>query len=110
MSLGWCGKQGAALRGRAGRLPSARPQQPVGRATQSLPGRGKITIDNMVPTAQGKQGKWSNHKFCSSCKFLDSKGLVTNYREGGGGFKTGWGACEVLPLWLKGGAEGFKPY
>ena len=27
------------------------------------------------------------------------KGLVTNYREGGGGYKMGrGGACEVLPL------------
>ena len=32
------------------------------------------------------------------------KGLVTNYREGGGGYKTGAGAREVLPL-RKGGAE-----
>ena len=29
---------------------------------------------------------------------------VTNYGEGGGGYKTGGGACEVLPL-QKGGAE-----
>ena len=33
-----------------------------------------------------------------------SKGLVTNYGEGGGGLQKGWGAREVLPL-RKGGAE-----
>ena len=32
------------------------------------------------------------------------KGVVTNYGEGGGGYKTGGGAREVLPL-RKGGAE-----
>ena len=30
--------------------------------------------------------------------------MVTNYGEGGGGYKTGGGAREVLPL-RKGGAE-----
>ena len=34
---------------------------------------------------------------------LISKGLVTNYGEGGGGYKTGGGVREVLPL-LKGRA------
>ena len=33
------------------------------------------------------------------------KGLVTNYGEGGGGYKTGGGAHEVLPL-RKGGGGG----
>ena len=33
-----------------------------------------------------------------------SKGQVTNYGEGGGGYKMGGGAREVLPL-QKGGAE-----
>ena len=32
------------------------------------------------------------------------KGLVTNYGEGGGGYKMGGGAREVLPQ-QKGGAE-----
>ena len=32
------------------------------------------------------------------------KGLVTNYGEAGG-YKTGGGACEVLPLRKGGGAE-----
>ena len=27
-----------------------------------------------------------------------AKGLVTNYGEGGGGYKTNGGGCEVLPL------------
>ena len=35
---------------------------------------------------------------------LNCKGLVTNYREGGG-YKTGGGAREVLPL-RKGGGGG----
>ena len=26
------------------------------------------------------------------------EGLVNNYVEGGGGYKTGGGACEVLPI------------
>ena len=31
--------------------------------------------------------------------FSGGKGMVTNYGEGGGGYKTGGGgACEVLPL------------
>ena len=30
--------------------------------------------------------------------------MVTNYGGGGGGYKTGGGACEVLPI-RKGGAE-----
>ena len=33
------------------------------------------------------------------------KGLVTNYGEGGGGYKTGGGACEVLPLRKGGGGR-----
>ena len=35
-----------------------------------------------------------------------SKGLVTNYGEGRGGYKTGGGACEVLPLRKGGGGGG----
>ena len=35
--------------------------------------------------------------------YMLSKGLVTNYGEGG--YKTGGGACEVLPLRKGGGAE-----
>ena len=34
-----------------------------------------------------------------------SKGLVTNYGGGGGGLQNGRGACEVLPLRKRGGAE-----
>ena len=42
--------------------------------------------------------------------FIPSKGLVTNYGEGGWGYKTGGvGAREVLPLW-KGGGGGGKSF
>ena len=40
-------------------------------------------------------------RFCLDT--VNTKGLVINHGEGGG-YKTGWGACEVLPL-RKGGAE-----
>ena len=33
------------------------------------------------------------------------KGQVTNYGQGGGGYKKGGGACEVLPLCKGQGAE-----
>ena len=39
---------------------------------------------------------------------LQSKGLVTNYGEGGATKREG-GACEVLPLRKGGGRKKFKP-
>ena len=37
---------------------------------------------------------------------LHTKGLVTNYGErGGGGYITGGGTCEVLPLQKRGGGS-----
>ena len=45
------------------------------------------------------------HITISSGNLAWSKGVVTNYGEGGG-YKTGGGAHEVLPL-QKGGAEKF---
>ena len=32
------------------------------------------------------------------CGLIVTKGLVANYGEGGGGYITEGGACEVLPL------------
>ena len=37
----------------------------------------------------------------------NGQGLVTNYGEGGG-YKTGGGACEVLPLRKEGGGKNFS--
>ena len=36
---------------------------------------------------------------------MTSKGLVTNYREGGGYKTGGGGACEVLPMRKRGGGQ-----
>ena len=55
--------------------------------------------------------RWRHIQLSETFQLLRShgtKGLVTNYREGGGGFKTGGGgAHEVLPL-RKGGGGSFS--
>ena len=56
------------------------------------------------PLSNGYKDKLLTARVSSGC-FSITKGLVTNYGEGGGGLKTGrGGACEVLPL-RKGGAQ-----
>ena len=62
----------------------------------------KSVISNQVidiyppPPPKKKMGKMGQNA---------SKGLVTNYGEGGGGYKTGGGAREVIPLRKGGGGR-----
>ena len=58
----------------------------------------------VTPCRLNSAPPYRTSKFSNTASFK-LKGLVTNYGEGGGGYKTGGGgAREVLPL-RKGGAE-----
>ena len=58
----------------------------------------------------GQCGWQTTHVFCLAYIALISKGLVTNYGEGGGGLQNGrWGAREVFTPPKKGGQKKFEP-